>query len=38
MEFLPEAAGPHDPILVTTARLAGSVRRTTIICASENAA
>jgi hypothetical protein len=31
MEFLPEAAGPHDPILVTTARLAGSVRRTTNI-------
>ncbi len=31
MEFLPEAAGPHDPILVTTARRAGSVRRTTNI-------
>jgi hypothetical protein len=31
MEFLPEAAGPHDPILVTTERLAGSVRRTTNI-------
>jgi hypothetical protein len=28
MEFLPEAAGPHDPILVTTARAGGSVRRT----------
>jgi hypothetical protein len=31
MEFLPEAAGPHDPILVTTARADGSVRRTTNI-------
>ena len=31
MEFLPEAAGPHDPVLVTTERLAGSVRRTTNI-------
>ena len=31
MEFLPEAAGPHDPILVTTERLPGSVRRTTNI-------
>jgi Protein of unknown function (DUF2889) len=31
MEFLPEAAGPHDPVLVTNARLAGSVRRTTNI-------
>ena len=31
MEFLPEAAGPHNPILVTTERPAGSVRRTTNI-------
>ena len=31
MEFLPEAAGPHDPILVTAARPGGSVRRTTNI-------
>jgi hypothetical protein len=28
MEFLPEAAGPHDPILVTVTRPEGSVRRT----------
>ncbi len=31
MEFLPEAAGPHDPILVTIERPPGSVRRTTNI-------
>jgi hypothetical protein len=29
MDFLPEAAGPHDPILVTSARVPGSIRRTT---------
>jgi hypothetical protein len=28
VEFLPEAAGPHDPILATAARPEGSVRRT----------
>ena len=31
MEFLPEAAGPHDPIRVTVTRPEGSVRRTTNI-------
>jgi len=31
MEFLPEAAGPHDPVLVTVPRPGGSVRRTTNI-------
>jgi hypothetical protein len=31
MDFLPEAAGPHDPILVTPARIAGSLRRTSSI-------
>jgi Protein of unknown function (DUF2889) len=31
MDFLPEAAGPHDPVLVTPARPAGSIRRTTSI-------
>ena len=31
MEFLPEAAGPHHPVLVTNERLSGSVRRTTNI-------
>ncbi len=31
MEFLPEAAGPHDPVLVTPERRADSVRRTTNI-------
>jgi hypothetical protein len=31
MDFLPEAAGPHDPIWVTAARVPGSIRRTTSI-------
>ncbi len=31
MDFLPEAAGPHDPVLVTVERLPGSIRRTTNI-------
>jgi hypothetical protein len=31
MDFLPEAAGPHDPVLATTARVPGSMRRTTSI-------
>ena len=28
MDFLPEAAGPHDPVLTTQERPAGSIRRT----------
>jgi Protein of unknown function (DUF2889) len=31
MDFLPEAAGPHDPLLTTTARHPGSIRRTSNI-------
>jgi hypothetical protein len=31
MDFLPEASGPRDPILVTPARAPGSIRRTTTI-------
>jgi pyruvate/2-oxoglutarate dehydrogenase complex dihydrolipoamide acyltransferase (E2) component len=31
MDFLPEAAGPHDPVLVTGPRPAGSIRRTSNI-------
>jgi hypothetical protein len=31
MEFLPEAAGPHNPIVGTVERAAGSIRRTTNI-------
>jgi hypothetical protein len=31
MDFLPEAAGPHDPILTTIPRPAGSIRRTSNI-------
>jgi hypothetical protein len=31
MDFLPEAAGPHDPILTTVPRRPGSVRRTSNI-------
>jgi hypothetical protein len=31
MEYLPEAAGPHDPVRTTLARAAGSVRRTSHI-------
>jgi hypothetical protein len=31
MDFLPEAAGPHDPLLTTVPRAPGSVRRTSNI-------
>ena len=31
MDFLPEAAGPHDPVVVTGPRPAGSIRRTSNI-------
>jgi hypothetical protein len=31
MDFLPEAAGPHDPLLTTVPRARGSVRRTSNI-------
>jgi hypothetical protein len=31
MDYPPELAGPHDPVLVTAARPAGSIRRTTNI-------
>ena len=31
MDFLPEAAGPHDPVLVTGPRPTGSIRRTSNI-------
>jgi hypothetical protein len=31
MDFLPEAAGPHDPVLVTGPRPVGSIRRTSNI-------
>jgi hypothetical protein len=31
MDFLPEAAGPHDPLVTTAARRLGSIRRTSNI-------
>jgi hypothetical protein len=31
MEFLPQAAGPHDPVVTTAPRPAGSIRRTSNI-------